>query len=63
MNNQPISERLRAYRKGLGLSQPQLALRWGMPLGTLRTWEQGRRQPTPSGPIKRLMELDKDAPQ
>jgi transcriptional regulator with XRE-family HTH domain len=32
-------------REGLGVSQPQLALASGVPVGTLRGWEQDRRVP------------------
>ena len=35
----------RTVRKRLGLSQSQFAARYHVPLGTLRDWEQNRRQP------------------
>jgi putative transcriptional regulator len=35
----------RGVRKRLGLSQADFAMRFRVPLGTLRDWEQGRRQP------------------
>jgi putative transcriptional regulator len=35
----------RGVRKRLGLSQADFAKRFRVPLGTLRDWEQGRRQP------------------
>jgi putative transcriptional regulator len=35
----------RGVRKRLGLSQAAFAARFRVPLGTLRDWEQGRRQP------------------
>jgi putative transcriptional regulator len=35
----------RTVRKRLGLSQPAFAARYGIPVGTLRDWEQARRQP------------------
>lgn len=35
---------LRAIRKKLQLTQEQLADMYGIPLGTLRNWEQNRRQ-------------------
>ena len=36
---------VRALRKKLGLSQAEFAARFHLPLGTVRDWEQGRRQP------------------
>ncbi len=35
----------RAVRKRLGLSQAEFAARLHVPVGTLRDWEQNRRQP------------------
>jgi putative transcriptional regulator len=32
-------------RRRLGLSQAAFAKRYGIPLGTLRDWEQGRTRP------------------
>jgi putative transcriptional regulator len=37
--------RLQAIRKRMGLSQPQSAERFHIPVATLRDWEQARRQP------------------
>lgn len=42
-----------AVRSRLGMSQPEFAELIGVPLGTLRNWEQGHRQPT--GPAKSLL--------
>jgi putative transcriptional regulator len=36
---------VRTVRKRLGLSQTEFAARFHLPLGTLRDWEQNRRQP------------------
>lgn len=36
--------RLQAVRKRLGLSQPEFAERFHIPVGTLRDWEQARRR-------------------
>jgi putative transcriptional regulator len=36
---------VRTVRKRLGLSQAQFAARYHFPVGTLRDWEQKRRQP------------------
>lgn len=53
-----ISEALTAYRKARKLTQKQLCERWGVPISTIKQWEQGSRKPSPAGPIWRLMELD-----
>lgn len=55
----PIADAIRAHRDKLGLTQAQLAARWNMPLNTLTRWEQGARAPSPEGPIRRLMALDR----
>ena len=39
------SARVRWVRKQSGLSQIEFATRYRIPLGTLRDWEQGRREP------------------
>jgi DNA-binding XRE family transcriptional regulator len=40
-----FGQRLIRLRGAAGLSQSQLAARVGIPLGTLRNWEQGHRMP------------------
>lgn len=35
----------RAARSATGLSQPDFAARYGVPVASLRDWEQGRRKP------------------
>ena len=45
--------RVREIRKATGLSQVKFAAMIDVQLGTLRNWEQGRRQPT--GPAKALL--------
>ena len=37
--------RVKAVRRSLGLTQEEFAARYGIPLGTLRDWEQGRTEP------------------
>jgi putative transcriptional regulator len=37
--------RVRVIRRALGLSQEEFASRFHIPLGTLRDWEQGRKDP------------------
>ena len=44
---------VRAIRQGLGLSQREFCLRFGVELGTLRHWEQGCR--TPDGAARVLL--------
>jgi len=46
---------VRAIRESLRLSQEEFALRFGFSLGTLRGWEQGRRQP--DGPSRILLRV------
>jgi transcriptional regulator with XRE-family HTH domain len=41
-----FAERLRALRGDAGLSQAGLAERAGVPVATVRQFEQGRREPT-----------------
>ena len=36
---------VRIIRRALGLSQEEFATRFHIPLGTLRDWEQGRKEP------------------
>lgn len=36
---------VREIRKGLKMSQPEFADRFGIELETLRQWEQGKRRP------------------
>jgi putative transcriptional regulator len=44
---------VKAIRKVTGLSQPKFAKALDVDVGTLRNWEQGRREPT--GPAKALL--------
>jgi putative transcriptional regulator len=36
---------IRSVRKQLGISQAEFAARYHVPIGTLRDWEQNRKQP------------------
>jgi transcriptional regulator with XRE-family HTH domain len=45
MAKQTLGKRIAAVRKAAGLSQPELAGKAGLPLNTLKNWEQDRRQP------------------
>ena len=40
-----LSEMLKGAREKAGLTQVQLAERTGLPLGSIRNWEQGHRTP------------------
>ena len=42
----PVS-RTRTLRRALGLTQEEFALRYHLPVETLRDWEQGRSEPDP----------------
>jgi putative transcriptional regulator len=37
--------RIKTIRRALGLTQEEFAARYAIPLGTLRDWEQGRKEP------------------
>ena len=39
------SPRVRIVRMALGMTQEEFAQAYGIPVATLRDWEQGRRQP------------------
>jgi len=38
-------------RKKLGMTQKEFAHLLGTPVGTIRGWEQGRREPTPTAKV------------
>ena len=40
-----MGQRLQSVRQDKGMSQPELAKAAGVPVGTLRNWEQDRRAP------------------
>jgi putative transcriptional regulator len=46
---------VQSIRKRLGMSQAEFAARFGIPPGTLRDWEQGRR--IPEGPARVLLKV------
>ena len=51
--------RVRTVRKMLKLTQAQFAQRFRVPLGTLRDWEQGRREPdAPAMALLRIIERE-----
>jgi transcriptional regulator with XRE-family HTH domain len=48
----PFGEKLKSLRLAAGLTQAQLADRSGVPLGTIRDYEQGKRDPALSAAQK-----------
>lgn len=59
--NIPDNIDVKKLREGLGMSQPEFALRFGFSLGTLRQWEQGRRYP--DGPARVLLTVIAHSPE
>jgi putative transcriptional regulator len=55
----PEELNVQKIRKRLGLSQDAFAVRFGIPVGTIRDWEQNRRTPDLSARIL-LKVIDKD---
>ncbi len=55
------SSRVRVLRMALGLTQEEFADAYGIPVGTLRDWEQGRREPDQAS--KTLLKLIEVIPQ
>ena len=49
-----------AIRKRLKMSQSEFSTRFGIPPGTLRDWEQGRR--VPEGPARVLLKVIENDP-
>jgi len=55
---------VKALRTKLGLNQPDFAARYGLSVGTLRDWEQGRSQPDrPAQTLLRVIEREPEAVQ
>ncbi len=54
------ADQVRDIRALTGLSQTKFARLLGVDVGTLRNWEQGRREPT--GPAKALLRAIKQDP-
>jgi transcriptional regulator with XRE-family HTH domain len=52
-----FGERLKRLRERAGMSQPKLAEAAGVPVTTLRTWEQGRREPLLGAALKLAVAL------
>ncbi len=55
------SSQVRVLRMALGLTQEEFADAYGVPVGTLRDWEQGRREPDQAS--KTLLKLIKIMPE
>jgi putative transcriptional regulator len=45
MNRMKRTPQVKIIRRALGLSQEEFAARFHIPLGTLRDWEQNRKEP------------------
>jgi putative transcriptional regulator len=45
MKRMRLTPRVKVIRRALELSQEEFAARFHIPLGTLRDWEQGRKEP------------------
>ena len=45
MDRMKPTPRLKIIRRALGLTQEEFAVRYQIPLGTLRDWEQGAKKP------------------
>jgi putative transcriptional regulator len=56
----PAEIDVQSIRKKLGLSQAEFSARFGIPPGTLRDWEQGRR--VPEGPARVLLKVIENDP-
>ncbi len=61
LRNLRQSPRVRVLRMALGLTQEEFADAYGIPVGTLRDWEQGRREPDQAS--KTLLKLIEIMPQ
>lgn len=57
----PADIDVQAIRKRLGMSQGEFSARFGIPPGTLRDWEQGRR--APEGPARVLLTVIANDPE
>jgi putative transcriptional regulator len=57
----PADIDVQSIRKSLGLSQSAFASRFGIAPGTLRDWEQHRKQP--DGPARVLLTIIKNEPE
>ena len=51
-----FAEQLRDWRTRRGYTQEQAAAWLRVPLRTYQEWEQGRREPWQTGPIRKLMQ-------
>ncbi len=60
MATRPFSNlEIKALRSRLGLNQAEFADQYNIPIGSLRNWEQGRREPEAMAALfLQLIELD-----
>ena len=53
---------MRRLRRSLGMTQAAFAATFGLPLGTVRDWEQGRKRPdAPARALLRVIEREPEA--
>ena len=57
----PSAAYARGLRTRLHLTQAEFAARIGVPIETVRTWEQGKREPR--GPARALLKVIENAPE
>ena len=55
------SERIKALRQRLGLSQRAMAERLGVAQPTVANWETGKKEPQGQGVLSRLYQLEREA--
>jgi putative transcriptional regulator len=60
VNGAPVAEYARGVRARTKLTQAQFAARIGVPIETVRNWEQGKR--SPRGPARALLKVIDKAP-
>ena len=60
MKDIPITEKIRALRLKLGLTQEQFAQKVGVSFSTVNEWENGKRKPSPLA-MKQLESLIQEA--
>jgi putative transcriptional regulator len=60
--NQTMGQKLKALRQAAGMTQAELAKTSGLPLGTIRNWEQDYRSPllSTAGLVARALNVSLD---
>ena len=60
-NEVPAAPEVRGLRRRAGLTQIEFAARLGVPVETIRNWEQGKRMPR--GPARALLAVIAHSPE